>query len=250
MFRRSFALCLLLLPVLAAADGPNGRLYFTERNQGLLGTLQGTIETYVDAVSLGEGPIAVYGSIKTMGVVPGDYGASYDLSGNFTGDLYVNPLFSDVLDATTDGTSNYFMSLDGTVYQSALDFTGHTALFITSFYPGGISYDRTRNALWISTGNVLTAFSLTGDVLKSFAVSGENAAVAFDPLDGTIWVGSTVLTQYSADGDVLQNYVLNSGAMVTGMEFDLQPVPEPPTMAVVGLGLLAVGRRRKAIQTK
>lgn len=247
MFRRSFCLCFLLLTGLASAAGPTGRLYFTTADEGFLGTLQGTDEVYTLAVNSGEGPIAVYGSVATTGIVPLGLGASYDLNGNATGAIYSNPLSENAFDATTDGTSNYLLGTSGTVYQASLDYATASPLFNADADAVGISFDRAANAFWITGGGFLKEYNFAGDLLNAFFLNANDVgAVAYDPFDNTIWVGGSVLTQYAADGTVLGAYALDSGYSISGMEFDLQPVPEPASLAGLGVGVLAVLRRRSA----
>jgi hypothetical protein len=238
-------LCFFLLTGLASAVGPAGKLYFTAPSVGFLGTLQGTDEIYTPAVSFGEGPIAVYGAVATTGIAPLGLGASYDLNGNATGTIYSNPLSENAYDATTDGTANYLLGVSGTVYQASLDYATASPLFSADADALGISFDRKDNAFWITGGGFLKEYNFAGDLLNAYALNANDVgAVAYDPLDDTVWVGGSVLTQYATDGTVLGAYALSSGYSISGMEFDLQPVPEPASLAAIGVGVLALLRRR------
>jgi uncharacterized protein YjiK len=124
--------------------------------------------------------------------------------------------------------------------------------------PSGITYDSTDQTLWISYigSQDLQKYSMKGALLKSIdAVYAENAALAFDPSDGTLWVvnGHTgYLEQFSTSGQALGEgpYV----GPTYGAEFNLAttfvPTPEPGSLALFGSGILGLAGfvRRKFVK--
>src|ERR1035438_6875480 len=249
---------LLLIPLVAVAltaaaqTGPKSPLYLTNVNSGpKIVVVQGNsvINTFPEAYgSPTEGPIAVWGDVRTAGYVPGAQGGQYTLGGTPTGTFYAMPsTVRPGFDSTSDGSHNYLVDWDfGTVYQTARDYTNPTALFGTGRgYELGITYDASNQSLWIANwlNNTVSDYSLRGGLLSSFSTGHiYNDALALDPADDTLWLvngGTGNLEQYSTAGALLSVGPYIGTAL--GGEFNLAPTtPEPGTLIMFGSGILGL----------
>jgi hypothetical protein len=250
----------------AGAQGPTGTYYLTAGDQGTNWIIQGTTATpFADNQPGlgGEYAIAVTSTVQTLGNGnPFDkgLGAQYTLGGVFTGTNYAYPaVTASFFDGTTDGAHNYSVNfLTGLVYQMNLDWSNPVVLFDTLAGVGGdlgITYDSANNSIWVSGFNnsTVTDFALNGTVLSSFTgPAGELSSLAYDPSDGTLWMGSQAqegtFWQFSTTGTQLQSqfYAALVGENTLGGEFAINPVPEPSSLALAALGGLAlVGIRRR-----
>jgi DNA-binding beta-propeller fold protein YncE len=74
--------------------------------------------------------------------------------------------------------------------------------------------------------------------------------VAFDPLTGDLYLSGDreKLSLWNRNTATLTNYIMDSSGADTGMGFDLafQTVPEPASIALLGIGGLALIRRRRS----
>ena len=243
---------LLLAGVAAKGAGPTSTLYLTAGDQHmnfelLPGTTTLVSSPQEDTNSGGEYAIAVSGgTVRTGGngqSGPPDLGSTYNTGFAYVGPRLGNP-GNDVLDGTTDGMLNYGVGFDTKdVYSFNLDWTNPVLLFHASSITGsslGITYDTLTRSLWLgdNSGHLLN-YSLTGTLLSSFAATGNNAAVAFDSADGTLWsFGGGTLRQYTTGGTLLQTIATGSMANILGGEF---AVPEPSTWAPLGVAMASLG---------
>jgi hypothetical protein len=263
-------MCLIAIASASATTvTPKGKLYLASSDQYGGSThivvIQGnSITTFPQAYNPGhELPIAVFGDIRTTGNRPDvDKGGQYDLTGTSTGVTYTLPTgMNAATDSTSDGTYNYLVDYNNlNVIRTDRDFTNPVPLFSVSPMPqpSGITYDSTDQTLWISYigSQDLQKYSMKGALLKSIdAVYAENAALAFDPSDGTLWVvnGHTgYLEQFSTSGQALGEgpYV----GPTYGAEFNLAttfvPTPEPGSLTLFGSSLLGLAGfvRRKFVK--
>lgn len=120
---------------------------------------------------------------------------------------------------------------------------------------GGLHWGSWRNdELFISdfaTGKVFSVkFDSNGDILSSSQVVNVTGAVgvAFSPDGNEMYVsGHTtgLISRYLfSSGNWVANGSIDTGKNLGDIMVDAAPVPEPATLAVLGLGLLAVRKRR------
>jgi hypothetical protein len=242
--------------VVQAQSGPGANYYMTAGDQNQNWTaLGGTATSGVQATG-GEYNIAVSGDLRTTAHNGSNLGQQYNLSMTSTGTTYAGT-WDGIYDGTTDGTRNYTMNFaTGDVLAYDRNWQGPTTLFNAGGTSGsylGITYDG-AGGLWISRWNsdVVEHRSMTGSLLSSFN-TGFNSitSLAMDWSDGTLWMGTQntfgTFFQFSTTGTNLQTvtYTNMAGANTLGGEFNLNPVPEPASFAVLGLGALVLLRRRR-----
>jgi hypothetical protein len=246
----------------ASAQGPANTLYITANGGSDLIRVFGVTEQHSPTIFGQEGPIAVYGGIATTGTQPGEFGASYDLGGTFSGSIFTQPLSNVSLDATTDGVSNYLIDDAGDVYYTSTTYQLPTFMFSAGAGSTGISYDPFNQSLWVDQNGLVLDYSFGGALLGGFSSGLPGySALAFDRYDGSLWMGTNllgggaVLSQFSVSGQFFQSVTLNA-IDIEGMEFDETPpsspptTPEPPASIALGLGLAFLpfaGKRRGAV---
>jgi YD repeat-containing protein len=130
---------------------------------------------------------------------------------------------------------------------------------VSSFNPGGkpmgIAWD--GSGLWVSQfeSGLVQRFDTSGNPTgQSFNPNFGSAVggLGFDPRDGTLWIGTwDGVYHYETDGTQLGFFdvSLDSPRFIDGLEFQAAPVPIPPSLLLLGSGLLGLGaagwRRRK-----
>jgi PEP-CTERM motif len=241
-----------------AQSGPGANYYMTAGDQSQNWTALGGTATMGTQALGGEYNIAVSGDLRTTGNFNSNLGQQYNLSMISTGTTYAGS-WQGLYDGTTDGSRNYSIDYgSGDVLSYDRNWQGPTTLFNAGTGFGnylGITYDGT-GGLWISRWNsdVVEHRSMTGSLLSSFNTGFSSiTCLAMNYSDGTLWMGTQntlgKFFQFSTSGTNLQSvtYSNMANANTLGGEFNVNPVPEPASFAVLGLGALVLLRRRKTV---
>lgn len=251
---------ILFAAVSSTAFAQTSPLFINQRDNGMVVVQGGSVIRSWDTVNPGENALAVSDTIRTaQSLIDGH---EYDLSGNPLGSSYQIPaVFGRYYDGTTDGVNyNYAMVYNdpeafGQLHRfdrsweniEPLDHGG------SGFFARAVTFDPATETLWHSSIAIrsgllwLRNIDLAGNPLDSFTVPGSEAyaaevtGLAFDPADGTLWVGqfsSSVIRQVDQAGMLLTSFEVPGISEAFGMEF---AVPVPSTASFQGLGFLPDG---------
>lgn len=178
----------------------------------------------------------------------------------------------------TSGTSAGYMNsccnediaydpLTNTVYRglyssSIVAVNGTTGAPITTFAQTDVvGMAHVNSQIWISkwSGREVGIWDpLTNTYAKLFdtdgvgGINGNTGGLAFDPFDQILWIGfqGGIVTPWSLTGTRLGDGYLPFGAMgqtIDGLVFlgESRPVPEPASLLLVAIGVVAVAARRR-----
>ncbi|MCB9845907.1 MAG: hypothetical protein H6811_07990 [Phycisphaeraceae bacterium] len=170
-----------------------------------------------------ESALAIDSTVRVLGRNPSQNGQEYDLGGSpIGGPQYPNPGFTDVYDATTDGTFNYGVAHNDTasgfaVVRGGTDWSGVSVHFVPAARCSGIAFDSSTNTLWLAKNfggfQGLMQYDLAGTLLQDIStpyIGGAGYGLAYDAADDTFWITGAfnggVVDCYQLDklGNVLQ----------------------------------------------
>lgn len=245
------------------ANSQVSRLYLTDYGTTNSYIVQGgSVVGTFNRASANDNAFAVTSDIKSFQRTSGS-GHNYDLSGNYLGALgSINPGFDDCYDGATDGTNTWTIAHNDfdtnfSVIQGGADWSGASVLFTPTDRSSGITYDSTNGTLWIARNfggsDGIDQYTTGGAYLGGFTfgyLGGPGYGLAYDAADDTLWLSggfgtSGNLYQFDKSGNLLNSVFVAglAGTNIMGAEF--AAVPEPATLAVLGLGVLALRRRRR-----
>jgi len=241
-----------------AGVGITSELYLTAGDQHTIWVLQGTGVNRSWAMNAPnrEYPIAVGSTVRTLGGQAPETGSEYSLAGTWSGTSYAFPAtIGSAWDGTTDNSHNYVVDFgNGTVVQLDTNWTNPTTLFnlpTTAQYLG-ITYDFSDNTLWVSgwSQGIIEHYTMNGALLGSFNTAFSSiSCLALDHATGTLWMGTQnqqgTFFQYSKTGTAMGSVSIPALVSQNTLGGEFQAVPEPSTLAVLGLGLLALVRTRR-----
>lgn len=256
---KNYRLLLIGSGLIAAAtaygqgNGPGANYYMADGTN--LWTAFGASSISAPQASGNEFNIAVSGDIRTTQERNTGPGNQYTLGMIATGTQY-NGTWGGFFDGTTDGTNNFTLDWDsGDVMRFDRNWQNGVSLFNVGGGGQylGITYDG-AGGLWISqwAGTGVEHRAMNGALLGGFS-AGFNSitALAMDWSTGNLWMGTQnslgVFSEFSQAGALLDvvTYSNMATANTLGGEFDRNPVPEPASLAVLGIGALALLRRKR-----
>jgi hypothetical protein len=248
----------ILVPAFALAQ--TSELYLTTYEQTDAYVVQNSqIIRQFNRLHQFDGPaLVVLESIKMLGQFGGQVGHEYDLNGNPLAGTYPNPGWTDCYDGATDGVHNWTIAHNHfpnfPLLVSDADWANIQEAFTPLRRSSGVTYDASTGTLWVTNtvgdSDRVQQYDLNGNVLFEFPVSIPGGyAIAWDPADDTLWIpgswGTNHLFQYDKLGNLLQEVdVPGLSDRVLGAEFQI-PEPTSGALIVLGLGGLAVYRRRR-----
>ncbi|MEZ5163263.1 MAG: PEP-CTERM sorting domain-containing protein [Fimbriimonadaceae bacterium] len=248
--------------------GPDGNLYVSSKVPGLTGPstvkkYDGTTGAYLGDFTTGYtftfaadlswvGNTLYAAEFSNSGAQRGIH--RFDMSGNHLG-LFAN---------TGSGSDGHLFASDGFFYAVASQegrikkFDGTTGAFISAFQVGaGLMLDLRQGSngnLFVNTfspGRVQEFDITTGNLVGNFISIAPNTQGQLETLDGnSVLVGSyngNTINKYNITTGAFESTFISGGGLVAPNNFTYGPatVPEPATCVALGLGALAVLRRKR-----
>jgi hypothetical protein len=260
------ALSFCALPTLGSAQ--ISALYLSDFNSNRTAIVQGGVVTGMfNRVQAGDFALAIGSTIRSYGRDSSNTGNQYNLSGGFIGSYgNTNPGFVDTYDGASDGTRtwsvahNDFNSPQFAVVQAGPTWAGGTKVWSPVDRSSGITYDNTDDTLWIaknaSGSDGIMHYSTSGTLLGGFTfgfLNGAGYGLALDRADNTLWLSGGFgtagkLFQYSKTGTLLNTLNVSGLNGFNAISAEFSSVPEPASMAALGLGVVALLRRRRTVK--
>lgn len=204
------------------------------------------------ALTVGAHAQAIYSQTPNLNV--GADGGSYSFSGQHIADSFIPSMTAEVDSLTVWGSYLYY----GAPYASGTNRTYRVRLFADGgSKPGASLFDQTLQGTLTQTATNVTDFS--NDRLYSIAFSLANAPVVeagttywlsvIEPVSIASFRWHTSNTGPGSSGGSSSNgtnWVSTNTRPDAAFVLSGQPVPEPASMLILGLGAAALVRRRKA----
>ena len=258
---------LAMAPVMALAGGPIGRWMLTDGDNRTDAIIQGNgVQTFAQAGGTTlQYPIQWDPSFNVFETVGRDqngrggvYTPSHQVVGNF-GNFNSEPPPEQTLDGTLDTgigrtLAAVFGPTSGIIEYNDAFFDSPSTLLWSD---GGaddvwsVTYAQSNGLVYVGQNNFITVITDTGVTVGSFGAFGGGPvrSLAYDINDNSLWYlsfdGSTAI-QSSLTGQLLQTMTVNLGGNYWGGEIAPFATPEPAPIAALGLGVLALVRRRRS----
>lgn len=181
--------------------------------------------------------------------------------GSFTGNSasLTGPDPGQLLDGAASAITNFTVEFQSRrVFSANADWTGLAEIFTISSSDAdgqlvdGIAFDPSLTRLWFQTQSLILGYDLAGNLLTSFSHRAGRGGLAYEAETDSLWLvpnnPTADLLNYSKTGTFLGSVTTPTRSFnIWGAEMAVSSVPEPGTLALLGLGLagLAATRRRK-----